>query len=162
MKTAAQIGKAIFRFAVGMFVRRLLISATVAAFISICCPVRSGTPKDPEYDAYQKRFAAFKQRNLPRVGTVVTAHGVVQGGKPGMFVPFDGGEIYIQVTREADVRKDNEIADRFFGRSVSVTGILQYFPATSPPPGIEGPVQLAPEHFFFDVAHVTITEEVPR
>jgi len=141
------------------------------AFLAAACLVmgcgerassRSDTPNDPEYDAWQKRFAAFKQRNLPKVGTVVTVHGVLQSGKPGMFVPFDDGEVYIHVTREADIPKDNEIANRFVGRPVTVTGTLQYFPPTTPPPSIQRPVQLAPEHFFFDVAQVIIAEEAAR
>src|SRR5437763_10349335 len=123
---------------------------------------RSQTHEDPEYEAWKTRFAAFKERNLPKVGTVVTASGVLQSGKPGMFVSFDDGEVYIHATTDADITKDNELANRFMGRHITVRGTLQHFKSPVPDTDAELPVQVPMEHFFFDVARVTVTAEEPR
>ena len=153
------------------FVRHVKLERSIALLTIVCLVAGCGqrpsspatTPNDPESDAWQKRFAAFKQRNLPKVGTVITVRGVLQrDDKSGMFVPFDEGEVFIRPTAEADISKDNEIANRFLGRPVTVTGTLQYFPPATPLPSTERPVSVPIEHFFFDVARVTITEEAQR
>ncbi len=123
---------------------------------------RSQASKDPEYEAWKKQFAAFKARNLPKVGTVVTARGVLQSGKQGLFVPFDDGEVYIYATIDADIPKDNELANRFMGRLVTARGTLQHFKSPVAETEAELAVQVPMEHFFFDVAGVTVTEDSPR
>jgi hypothetical protein len=123
---------------------------------------RTQTHEDPEYEAWKKRFTAFKERNLPKVGTVVTASGVLQSGKPGMFLPFDDGEVYIYSRKDADIPKDNELARRYLGRHITVRGTLQHFESPFPDTDADLAVQVPMEHFFFDVARITVTEGEPH
>jgi hypothetical protein len=101
-------------------------------------------------------FANFKRQMMPKVGTQISAEGVLKSGKLGWFVAFGDWGIYIYGNESSNTAAV-DLLNRFYGHTVVATGILRYSKGTSPPPP---PLIVAaiPEHFFIDVAEVEVRE----
>lgn len=134
------------------------IAILAAAPFHIGCDKTSPPAAKTEHDdqSLEERFRAFKQRAMPKVGTRVTATGILQSGKLGWFLPFDGGEVYIYATKDSDISKSNDL-NRFEG-PVTVNGMLHHYDSPLAHTEAELDRAVPPEHFFFDVADITVAE----
>src|SRR5262245_52618894 len=70
-------------------------------------------------------FDRFKRKMMPKVGHRITVVGVLNLGKLGDWLPFNGCGVYIYAMRDSDIDKMNSHT-RFIGHTVTVTGILRY------------------------------------
>ena len=114
-----------------------------------------------DLEQYLQRYAAFKQRMMPKVGQTVTTTGLVQLGKMGLWMPFEDGEVWIYDTKESDLPKMNELMNRFDGHTVTVVGRLHHQDSSAPPdlpPDAEVAVHYSPDHFYFDIAEISMSE----
>jgi hypothetical protein len=100
-------------------------------------------------------FACFKREMMPKVGHKITVVGVLASAKLGWRVTFKNGGIYIYTVQDSSERK---ALDSFTGRTVEVSGTLQYSPGSPAP---RNDVASVPEHFFFDVAEVKESSASP-
>jgi hypothetical protein len=123
----------------------------------------SATPPSYMSPEYIRDFAEFKRRNMRRVGTTVTAVGAATWWKGQFIVPFDGGDVFFEWTKnDASLRR--EILKRQDANQeirVKVTGKLGYCD-WCPPFGdpvlksTEVAIQMRPEYFFIDDANVEL------
>ncbi len=106
------------------------------------------------------RFVKFKREMLPKVGQKITVVGTLSVGKQGFWLAFNGWGAEIYATKESSIKKQNELDTRFHGgETVKATGTLRYFPDqhSTGRDSKGNHVQVPPEHFFFDVAEITIS-----
>lgn len=97
-------------------------------------------------------FACFKRKMMPQVGRKITVQGMLASAKLGWIVSFKHWGVYVYNTRESDSARMKTL-DSFNGQSVKVTGTLRYAPGSRTQRTDEASI---PEHFFFDVAEVTV------
>ena len=98
---------------------------------------------------------------IPKVGQTITTTGLVQFGKMGLHMPLQSGNVWIYDTKESDLPKMNELVSRFDRHVVTVSGPLHHQDSTAPQdltPDTEVPIQYVPDHFYFDVAEITMSE----
>jgi hypothetical protein len=97
-------------------------------------------------------FACFKRKMMPQVGRKITVEGKLASAKLGWVVTFDHWGIYVYARHESDSDRLKSL-DTFKGQSVRITGTLGYskgLPSETPE------TASVPEHFFFDIAKVTM------
>jgi hypothetical protein len=103
-------------------------------------------------------FVNFKCNLMPLVGEQITVEGVLRGAKLGASIPYNGWQIYIRNTSEADFARQVVLDRSFDGHVIRATGTLRYF---SPEP-LTGPngwkEQSMPEHFYFAAGEVVVTD----
>jgi len=102
-------------------------------------------------------FACFKRKMMPRVGRKITVEGTLALAKLGWIVTFDHWGVYIYGPRDSDSARMKSL-DTFSGQTVSVKGTLRYSPGS---PAQTPPAASIPEHFFFDIAEVTVINPRP-
>jgi hypothetical protein len=108
--------------------------------------------------APDSRWEQFRQTMLPRVGQKITFVGTIVPGKPGVYLTADhwtGINIETTTTNSADLEKLN-IVDRLQGHTLKVVGTLHHADEITSKIPME---QTSVEHFFFDVAEMSYTEE---
>jgi hypothetical protein len=108
-----------------------------------------------------KLYATFKQRMLPKVGQTITTTGLVQFGKMGLHMPLEECDVWIYDTKESDLATMNQLIERFDRHVVTVTGPLRHQDSTAPsdlPPDAEVAIQYLPDHFYFDVEEIKMSE----
>src|ERR1700736_1464541 len=85
-----------------------LVSLCAVLMTSHCSrdagPPSSASATPPAYMSpeYKRAFAEFKRRNMPRVGTTVTAVGPATWRKGEWQVPFDDGEVHFHAINVPD------------------------------------------------------------
>jgi hypothetical protein len=102
-----------------------------------------------------QRFADHKRELLPQVGKRITIIGVLDHAKLGPMVTFKGWPVYVYATKDSDFEKEKSIF-QLPCQIVSLTGTLRYFPEPTPRDHAERAVAVPPEHFYFDIADVTV------
>jgi hypothetical protein len=125
---------------------------TILASSLIYAGIAADLPKDP-------KFVKFKTKMLPQVGQKITAIGKLDFGKAGWWLSYDDWGMYIKTTttNRADLAKLNALG-RFRLHTVKAVGTLQHQNEWRH----ENPMaQGTPEHFFFDVRDVTVTDSEP-
>jgi len=93
----------------------------------------------------------------PQVGKKITVVGKMNSAKLGWMVAFKEWGIYLYSVKDSDISKMNDL-NRFYGHTVRVTATLRYFPE---PPKSDRIEAVPPEHFYFDVAEVVVTDLSP-
>lgn len=106
-------------------------------------------PDDPQFDE-------FRQKNLRLVGRKVLVVGTLDSSKLGWWLSAQewGFYIYMTTTNRADLEKMNGL-DKFRGHRVMMIGNLRHWEYR-----VSGNplVPSLPEHFFFDVAEVSVSD----
>jgi hypothetical protein len=121
-------------------------ASTVAALILLATLIAAG-PKCRSSD-----FTCFKRKMMPRVGRKITVEGMLASAKLGWIVRFEHWGVYVYATRESDIDRMKTL-DNFNGRKIRLMGTLRYAQGS----GSETPRSASvPDHFFFDVAQVTV------
>jgi hypothetical protein len=133
-----------------------LLSVVVVICLSSLSAVLGQTPVTDVNRSRSQEFETLKREMMPHVGQKMTVVGTLTSGKLGWVVNFDKGFVYIY---GSDMSEMNRLG-RFAGRTVEVTGTLRYSPAPEP---VKSPVAVAmvPEHFYFDLADVSVTSVPP-
>jgi hypothetical protein len=136
----------------------LNIGCIIAALSLPMYAVAVATPGD------DPRFIKFKREMMPKVGQKITVVGTVdKNGKEPFFLAFNNWGAYVHATSKSGIAKENEFFAQFrSGQMVKVTGTLRYFP--EPAAASERnprPVQIPPEHLYFDAAEITISRSSP-
>jgi hypothetical protein len=131
-------------------------------------PSASATPPAYLSPEYVQAFAEFKRRNMPRVGTTVTALGPATWHKGRWRLPFDSGELYFHA-----INVPQSVVDEIWKRlsdnrevRVKVTGTLRYCDYCTP---LEDKtltsedlaIQLTPEHFYLEDASLELLTHPP-
>jgi hypothetical protein len=97
-------------------------------------------------------FACFKRKMMPQVGRKITVVGMLASAKLGWIVTFKHWGVYVYAAQESDSARMKTL-DSFNGQRVKLAGTLRYAPGSRS----ETPETASvPEHFFFDVAEVTV------
>ena len=102
----------------------------------------------------QPKFEDFKREMMPQLGQKIAIVGILQTGKLGWWVPFKNWGVYIHATNGSDFAKMSNLTS-FAGKTVEVRGTLRYFASTESATTAL-PVAAPPEHFYFDIAEVTV------
>ena len=134
-------------------VRLKAILATTLAIVLAHVATAGVTPDDP-------KFEKFKREMLPQVGRKVTVVGKLDSGKLGWWLSSQewGLYLYTTTTNRADLEKMNGLG-KFRGHKVKVVGTLRHreYRASGNPL-----VSSIPEHFFFDVAEIVVSDDETR
>ena len=108
----------------------------------------------PAVSPQAQTFERFKREMMPQVGKKITVRGVLKAAKLGWLVLSENGGVYIYPRKESITAKMSTLK-RFEAKTVRASGILRYFPEPASPPAEIAAVP--PEHFFFDVDEVEVT-----
>lgn len=125
----------------------LKLIAGAACFVAMMCVAA---------DSGEAAFTKFKAKMLPQVGHKIAVVGKLDAGKAGWWLSFGGWGLYIEATttNQTDLAKLNQFGSLRL-HTVKAVGTLRHQEEFRPNNPLE---QGVPEHFFFDVGDVTVTD----
>jgi len=110
------------------------------------------------------RSEEFKKAMLPQVDKKQTLIGVLSGGKLGSLLSYKQWEVWIYSLARSDPNKRHLELYELRCHTVKVTGTLRYSPGSPRSPQPVPPTANAmvparlPEHFYFDLAEITVED----